>query len=396
MPDPQTALPVVGMIGAGQLARMTHQAAISLGVRVRVLADSATDSAAQVCPDVTIGDYRVYDDLAAFAAGCDVVTFDHEQVPLAHIERLVAAGVVVRPGPGSLPFVQDKIRMRERLGELGLPVPDWAVTRDVAEIVAFAGRHGWPIVAKAASGGYDGKGVWVLRSPAEAADVVGHAASAGLRLYVERHVDFARELAVLVARSDAGHEAAWPTVQTVQADGICVEVIAPAPDLDPVLEAEARALASTIARELGVVGLLAVELFETPDGELLVNELAMRPHNCGHWTIDGSVTSQFEQHIRAVLGWPLGDTSTLAPVTVMANLLGGDSTANPSTGSPDADLAARIPAMLAGDSGAHLHLYGKAVRPGRKIGHVTVLGHDRHVTHARAVAAASLLRGGAE
>jgi 5-(carboxyamino)imidazole ribonucleotide synthase len=387
VPHPETALPVVGIIGGGQLARMMCQAAISLGIGVRVLADTPTDSAALVCVDTVIGDYTDIDDLTGFAAGCDVVTFDHEQVPLGHIEKLVAGGVVVRPGPQALPFVQDKIRMRERLGELGLPVPDWAIVGGADEIAAFAEKHGWPVVAKAASGGYDGKGVWVLSSALDAAELVGHAAASGIRLYVEQHVDFARELAALVARSASGETAAWTTVQTVQTDGICTEVIAPAPAIDAALDAAARALALRVVEELDVVGLLAVELFETADGTLLVNELAMRPHNCGHWTIEGSSTSQFEQHLRAVLGWPLGDTGSLAPVTAMANLLGGD-------GPDAADLGGRIPAVLAGDSGTHLHLYGKGVRPGRKIGHITVLGDDPEQTRGRARHAVDVLRGG--
>jgi 5-(carboxyamino)imidazole ribonucleotide synthase len=389
VPHPETGLPVVGMVGAGQLARMTQQAAISLGLAIRVLADTPTDSAALVCRDVTIGDYRDYADLAAFAAGCDVVTFDHEHVPLAHVEKLVAAGVVVHPGPQSLPFVQNKISMRRRLTELAIAVPAWAVVGDATGIDAFATSHGWPVVAKAASGGYDGRGVWVLASSAEAVDVAAHAARSGVRLYVEEHVDFRRELAVLVARSTSGEIAGWPTVQTVQVDGICVEVIAPAPDLSDALDADARALAAHIATELDVVGLLAVELFDTDRG-LVVNELAMRPHNCGHWTIDGSVTSQFEQHLRAVIGWPLGETSPLAPVTVMTNLLGGSG-----PGPAAADIADRIPAVFADDPGVHLHLYGKGVRPGRKLGHVNVLGNDLAQTRGRAEEAVDGLRGDA-
>jgi 5-(carboxyamino)imidazole ribonucleotide synthase len=389
VPHPETALPVVGIIGAGQLARMMAQAAISLGIGVRVLADTSTDSAALVCRDVVVGDYRDYHDLAALAVGCDVVTFDHEHVPLAHVEKLIADGVVVRPGPRALPFVQDKIAMRIRLGELGLPVPAWAVVDDAVEIDAFAEQHGWPVVAKAASGGYDGKGVWVLRSLAEAVELVGHAATSRIRLYVEQHVAFTRELAALVARSATGEIAAWPTVQTVQTDGICTEVIAPAPALAPTLDGAALALAERLVQELDVVGLLAVELFETADGGLLVNELAMRPHNCGHWTIDGSATSQFEQHLRAVVGWPLGDTSALAPVTVMANLLGG-------AGADAADIGGRIPQVLRSDPGVHLHLYGKGVRAGRKIGHVTVLDDDVQRTRDRAQAAVETLRGANE
>lgn len=369
------------MVGGGQLARMTQQAAIALGIGFRVLADSATDSAALVMADVTVGDYRNYDDLAAFAAGCDVVTFDHEHVPIEHVEKLAASGVRIYPGPQALPFVQDKLRMRERLGALGLPVPAWSPVETVEHVVAFADQYGWPLVAKAASGGYDGKGVWVLQSAADAALLLERG---GVQLYVEQFVAFTRELAALVARTPSGRSVSWPVVQTVQDDGICVEVLAPAPDLAPDRALQASELAVRVAEELDVVGLLAVELFEVADG-LFVNELAMRPHNSGHWSIDGAVTSQFEQHLRAVLDWPLGDTSVRAPYTVMSNLLGG--------GGPDAaDLASRIPVALT-DGDLRLHLYGKAVRAGRKIGHVTISGDNVAELRARARHATDVLRG---
>jgi 5-(carboxyamino)imidazole ribonucleotide synthase len=381
-------MPVVGMVGAGQLARMTQQAAIALGVRFKVLADTADDAAAQVCGDVTVGDYRSFDDLAAFARGCDVVTFDHEHVPLPHVERLVASGVVVHPGPHALPFVQDKVRMRERLGEIGAPTPGWTTVANLAQIEDFARRHGWPVVAKTASGGYDGKGVWVLPDVPAAAELVAHVDAAGLTLYVEQHVGFRRELAVQVARSTTGETRAWPVVETVQRDGICTEVIAPAPELRPDVARAATDLGVRIATALDVVGVLAVELFELDDAgaPLVVNELAMRPHNSGHWTIEGARTSQFEQHLRAVLGWPLGDTGATAPVTAMANVLGGD-------GADAADVASRLPRALA-DRGAHVHLYGKSVRAGRKIGHVSVQDDDWRAARARALAAAGVLRGG--
>jgi 5-(carboxyamino)imidazole ribonucleotide synthase len=353
-----------------------------------VLADGPDDSAAQVCADTVVGDYHDYRALVAFARTCDVVTFDHEHVPLEHVERLMADGVVLRPGPEALPFVQDKLRMRERLRDLGVPIPGWAPVASVADVAGFARSHGWPVVAKAASGGYDGKGVWEVPSPDAAADLLRHTAAAGIRLYVEERVAFVRELAVQIARTADGQARAWPAVQTVQQDGVCTQVIAPAPGLDPALAADAEALGMRLAKELDVVGLLAVELFETGERErpLLVNELAMRPHNSGHWTIEGARTSQFEQHLRAVIGWPLGDTAPTAAVTVMANVLGG-------TGSEAGNLAARVPAVLAADPGAHLHLYGKPVRPGRKIGHVNVSSDDWRDAAERAARAAAVLRG---
>ena len=380
MPDPVTGLPVLGIVGGGQLARMTHQAAIALGLSVRVLADEPADSAAQVSGAVSVGDYRSIDDLRAFAKTCDVVTFDHEHVPGDALRMLVADGVAVRPGPHSLAYTQDKQLMRERLEALGVAVPAWRSVETVGDIVAFGDEHGWPVVAKARSGGYDGRGVWMLGSPA-AAEVL--LSQGNIRLYVEQCVVIARELAAVVARRPSGELAAWPVVETVQSDGICVEVLAPAPDLSPVLAREAVMLATRIAEALDVVGVLAVELFETSGG-LIVNELAMRPHNSGHWSIDGSVTSQFEQHARAVLDLPLGDPSAVAPYTVMVNLLGAETV----LGTP----ADRLASALA-DPRVRVHLYGKSERPGRKLGHVTVTGADLGETRARARLAMERLRG---
>jgi 5-(carboxyamino)imidazole ribonucleotide synthase len=399
-------MPVVGMVGGGQLARMTQQAAIALGVTLRVLSDSEHASAALVCPDVRIGEHTSPDDLRAFATGaagsgaagrshgggnshggkaqgCEVVTFDHEHVPGPHIEALEAAGVACRPGSAALMHAQDKRIMRERLTALGAPCPRFTQVAEPAEVAAFAERTtGWPVVLKAISGGYDGKGVWICDSPAEARQALERAAAEGVRLLVEEHVAFRRELAALVARSPHGQGAAYPIVETVQRDGICVEVIAPAPGLDDDVAARAQRLALDVAKELGVVGLLAVELFETEEG-VLVNELAMRPHNSGHWTIEGARTSQFEQHLRAVLDLPLGATEPAARYAVMANVLGGT----------DPDVYSRYVHVMARDPGVKVHLYGKEVRPGRKIGHVTALGDDLDDLRERARHAADYLRG---
>jgi 5-(carboxyamino)imidazole ribonucleotide synthase len=366
------------MIGGGQLERMTCPAAIALGVDFRILADSADDSAAQVWPAVTLGDYRSLSDVSAFAGDCDVLTFDHEHVPAPLLESLVAAGVEVRPGPAALRYTQDKLAMRDRLSALGLPCPRYAPVKDLADVEAFGP---WPVVLKAVSGGYDGKGVWVCSSAADVIDVVAH----GIELMAEEFVPFERELAVLAARSPHKQGAVYPVVQTVQQDGICREVIAPAPGLPEPCRGQAQELALRIAAELNVTGLLAVELFETADG-LLINELAMRPHNCGHWTIDGARTSQFEQHLRAVLDLPLGSTDLSAPVTVMANVLGGDG----------GDTFDRYIHVMAADPGVKVHMYGKEPRPGRKIGHVTVSGGDVSRVRERARRAASYLRWGTE
>jgi 5-(carboxyamino)imidazole ribonucleotide synthase len=382
--DSRTGLPVVGMVGAGQLARMTHQAAIALGQSLRLLAESADDGAALVAADVVVGDYRSVEDLRRFAAGCDVVTWDHEHVPNEHIAALAASGVAVHPGAEALRFAQDKQAMRERLGQLGIACPRWAPISSADDLDQFAGRVGWPVVLKATRGGYDGKGVWTVGNALDAAAVL----ASDTPLIAEEKVPIARELAADIARSPWGQGAAWPVVETVQQDGICVEVIAPAPALSEERADAAQQLALRIAVELGVTGVLAVELFETIDGRLLVNELAMRPHNSAHWTIEGARTSQFEQHLRAVLDYPLGTTTMTAPVVVMANLLGGPDDVVPKT------LDERVHHCLARWPDVKIHLYGKGFRPGRKVGHVTALGRDLDTVRARARAAADYLSNG--
>ncbi|MFC0004516.1 5-(carboxyamino)imidazole ribonucleotide synthase [Micromonospora siamensis] len=385
--DSRTGLPVVGMVGGGQLARMTHQAAIALGQSLHVLAVAPDDGAALVAADVQYGDHTDLTALRTFAKGCDVVTFDHEHVPTGHIRALEAEGVKLFPPADALLHAQDKRVMRERLGELGAPNPAWRPVAEPADLVAFGDEQGWPVVLKAARGGYDGRGVWMVDDATQAAALAATLLAGGTPLIVEERVALRRELAVQVARSPFGQVAAYPVVETVQRDGICVEVLAPAPGLPEELAVAAQQLAIDLATALGVVGLLAVELFETPAG-LVVNELAMRPHNSGHWTIEGARTSQFEQHLRAVLDYPMGDTSLTAPVVVMANVLGGE----PGGISIDE----RLHHLFAAEPGAKVHLYGKQVRPGRKIGHVTVLGDDLDDVRARAARAARWLQEGHE
>ncbi|MCA2330921.1 5-(carboxyamino)imidazole ribonucleotide synthase [Mycobacterium avium] len=361
------AVPVVAMVGGGQLARMTHQAAIALGQSLRVLATAADESAALVASDVVIGSHTDLEDLRRVAAGADVLTFDHEHVPGELLEKLVAEGVNVAPPPQALVHAQDKLVMRRRLESLGVPVPRYAEINSLDELDAFARRVGGPVVVKAVRGGYDGRGVRMARDPVHAREIAAAFLADGVPVLAEEQVSLRRELSALVARSPFGQGAAWPVVETVQRDGICVQVIAPAPGLGEDLAADAQRLALRLAGELGVVGVLAVELFETTDGALLVNELAMRPHNSGHWTMDGSRTGQFEQHLRAVLDYPLGDTDALAPVTVMANVLGARERPRMSVDERLHHLFARMP-------DARVHLYGKAERPGRKVGHINFLG----------------------
>jgi 5-(carboxyamino)imidazole ribonucleotide synthase len=377
---------VVGVVGGGQLARMMQQAAIGLGVELRVLAQRPDDPAAQVTPGTVIGDHHDFEALKAFAAGCDVLTFDHEHVPTDFLHELEAAGVAVRPGPDALVYAQDKGLMRQRLSELGLPCPQWALVSCDDDLADFGTTVGFPYVLKATRGGYDGRGVWVVDDLDEAKAVLAGAVERGVRLLAEAKVPFVRELSAQVARSPHGQAAAYPVVESLQIDGICREVYVPAPGLSEAAALDAQRIALTIAKELGVTGMLAVEMFETADGAVLINELAMRPHNSGHWSMDGAVTGQFEQHLRAVLDLPLGQVRPVAPIVVMANVLG-------------LDLPEVYPAykhVMAHDPGVKVHMYGKAVKPGRKIGHVNVLsvqGGSFEDTVERARHAAAYLRG---
>ena len=374
------------MVGAGQLARMTHQAAVALGQSLRVLASSADDPAALVARDVVVGPYTDLSVVRSFAAGCDVLTFDHEHVPQPVLHALVAAGVHVHPGPDALLYAQDKLAMRERLAGLGIAVPPFAAVSSVADVLVFGAKHGWPCVLKVVRGGYDGRGVWMLNTPSGARRTVCELLAAGRPLLVERCVPLRAELAAVVARSPYGQGAAWPVVQTVQREGICVEVIAPAPSITAAVALAGQELALRIASELGVVGVLAVELFDTAAG-LVVNEVAMRPHNSGHWTIEGSRTSQFEQHLRAVLDYPLGATTPTAPVAVMANVLGAPTP-------PAMGIDERLHHLLARYPHARVHLYGKTERPGRKIAHITLQGNNLSTLRPQAQAAAHHLSTG--
>jgi 5-(carboxyamino)imidazole ribonucleotide synthase len=383
-PEPRDPAPRVAVIGGGQLARMLAEPAAAMGVPLRLLAEAPDASAAQVIPDHVIGDHRQLADLQAVTKGCEVVTFDHEHVPTEHLHAL-EADLAVRPGPDALVHAQDKGVMRARLAALGVPCPRNAPVGSVDDVRAF----GLPCVLKTTRGGYDGKGVWFLDDTDEAsvAESVAEALAAGVPVIAEERVRFVRELCALVARSPSGQVAAYPVVQSVQRDGICREVVAPAPGLDPALATEAQRIAMRIATELGVTGILAVELFETDDGTgpgVLVNELAMRPHNTGHWSQDGAVTSQFENHLRAVLDLPLGAPHARVPWTVMVNILPVEGAARLYDGYPHA---------LARDPRLRVHLYGKGLRPGRKVGHVNAYGEDLDDCLARARHAAAWFSG---
>jgi 5-(carboxyamino)imidazole ribonucleotide synthase len=373
---------VVGVIGGGQLARMMSEAATGLGLHLRLLAEGPAVSAAQVMHDVTVGDYTDPDTVKAFAAGCDVITFDHEHVPTDLLHELELAGIAVRPGPEALVHAQDKAVMRDRLSAFGAPCPTYRVVPDAEALCDFADEIGWPVIAKTSRGGYDGKGVWRIASAAEAGQPFD-GLRPGVQIIAEELIDFRRELSALVTRSPSGQAVAYPVSESVQRDGICVETTTPAPGLDDERSVEIQRLALSIANELGVVGMLAVELMERRDGAVVVNELAMRPHNTGHWTIDGAHTSQFENHLRAVVDLPLGDPAAREPVTVMANVLGGSVT----------DLPSALLHCFARDRRLRVQLYGKEVKPGRKVGHVTAYGHDVEEVRGRARHAAGYLMG---
>ena len=366
------------MVGAGQLARMMLGPAIELGLELEVLATDPAESAAAVAARVRLGRHDDETAVRGLAEEVDVLTFDHEHVPTAILEGIGRdALAAVRPGPGALVHAQDKLVMRERLTALGHPCPRWWRIDSAAALEDALGEAGGRLVVKTPRGGYDAHGVRIVETAAEADDWLGEHGE----LLAEELVPFTRELSAQVARRPGKEARAYPVVQSLQKDGVCYEIVAPAPGLDDADQRRIQDLALAIAEDLGVTGMLAVELFETADGRVLVNELAMRPHNTGHWSMDGAVTGQFEQHLRAAADLPLGATTPLAPVAVMVNLLGGTAQ----------DLAPGTAAALAQEPGLKVHLYGKSVRPGRKIGHVTLLGDDAEDLLARAHRAEHLI-----
>ena len=371
----------VAMVGAGQLARMTHRAAIDLGVNLRVLATNEDEAAVRAGADYVIGAPDEISDLRTLAGDAAVITFDHEHAPPEVLEQLEREGYRLVPSSGAKRLAQDKLHARKSLNELGFPVPPFATAETIEQARDFADEHGWPIVVKAPTGGYDGKGVWVVREESDLRDLES-ALSSGLLL--EPHLELERELSVVVARSTAGETLAFPVAETVQRDSMCREILVPAP-IPSSLAGEAERLAVEIVEATGSCGVVAVEMFVV-DGDLMINELALRPHNSGHFTIEGTETSQFEQHIRAVLGWPLGSVEMVSPAVVTINVVGPADGSNPLERLSEA----------AGVEGAHLHLYGKESRPGRKLGHVTVRGDELEEARETALAATAILEGGSE
>lgn len=366
-------VPIVTVIGDGQLARMMQTEAIELGQSIKLLAGSRDSSAAQVCHDIVIGDYRVWEDVERAVQGAHAVTFDHEHVPTEFLNRLSGMGYSVQPQPAALLYAQDKLLMRQRLEKMGAPVPEYSAIESVEEALAFHDRVDGAVCLKARRGGYDGHGVWFPGSREDLRELVSELLGQSVPLMAERKVALVRELSAMCARTPSGQVAAWPVLESVQRDGICVEAICPAPGLSDDLATQARDLSVKVATELGVTGALAVELFETTDEagnpQIFVNELAMRPHNTGHWSQDGCETSQFEQHLRAVADLPLGSTRPTAPVTVMVNTLGGEE-------APDSPIAYRFAEVWRRFPSVKIHWYGKEWRPGRKLGHVNLCGYD--------------------
>jgi len=350
--DVNERFPTVGIIGAGQLARMSVAPATELGINLLLFAQDKNDSAAQIAPHV-VGDFRDLAQLLEFSKKCDLITFEHELVPLSVIKGLEAAGVKVFPTSESFQYSQDKAAMRNKLS--AYPSPKWRVLTDISQAFEF------PFIAKQISGGYDGRGVWKVENKVQLQTLL----TDNPQLLMEELIEFDSEIAVMVARSAHGQATSWAPTQTVQSDGICTLTISPAPVISSTVAEQAQHLALSIADEISLIGVMAVEMFVSGD-QLYINELAMRPHNSGHWTIEGSRTSQFEQHLRAILDLPLGDPTMTAPFAVMGNILGGEKT---DMYRPYLHLMARNPELK-------FHQYKKEVRKGRKIGHVTVIGEN--------------------
>ena len=373
----------VGVIGGGQLARMMIVPAINLGIELKVLAESENSSANLAT--TVVGDYTNLKTVLDFAESVDVITFDHEHVPLQILQALEAKGVSVQPSSKALAHAQNKLVMRQALEKIGAPNPKWLAVSTPEELDSFIAKNGPEVIVKTPIGGYDGKGVRVVRSAAEVSDWFEPAALAALggKLLAEEKVSFVREMAQLSARSPSGEFRAWPIVETRQKNGVCSEVLAPAPNTSTELVEKAIEIAKLISTSLGVTGNLAVEMFETADGRLLVNELAMRPHNSGHFSIEGSTTSQFEQHLRAVLDLPLGETEVPEPA-VMVNLLGV---------SNEIDFVENYPKLMSSFGSAKLHSYGKSPRIGRKLGHITVIGQSHESALATALEARAAILG---
>lgn len=355
--------PVMGIIGAGQLARMMIQAAVPLNIDVRILAKTPNDSAALIAPSVEIGDPSDAQAIVSFGEKCDFITLDHELVSLAGLESLLASKVSVQPTPKTLRFAQDKLYQRKSFQAAGFPVPNFKKVQILDDFVEFGDLYGWPMAVKAITGGYDGRGVWIIDNLEAAEKLLTETQEADISLYAEEHVKIEKELAVLIARRPSGQLLTYPVIETRQEDGICHEVIAPAQISNSVAQ-RAKKIGVDIAKFTEAGGIVAIELFLKSDGVILINEIATRPHNSGHFTIDGTITSQFENHLRGVMDWPLGSTTMTSKFALMINILG----------TSEVDPSDRLPLNHTTDTS--IHLYGKIARAGRKLGHITSVGEN--------------------
>ena len=325
-----------------------------LGIDFKVFAAIPNDSAAQVSHFV-LGDYTNIESVLEFAKSCDVLTFEHELVPQSVIKAVEAAGIKVYPRSESFTYSQDKLEMRRKITELELPNPKWQKYQGQDCEIAF------PLIAKLPSGGYDGRGVFQIDSETQLQEL--HEKTGTLLL--EEKLNFDYEISVMVARSPHNQAATWPATLTIQSDGICTSTVTPVPDISDALANKVQAAALQIAAGISLVGVMAVEMFIVGE-DFYINELALRPHNSGHWSIEGCITSQFEQHLRAILDLPLGSTALRSKYAVMGNVLGGEKS---DMYRPYLHLMARTPELK-------FHQYGKEVKPGRKIGHVTLCGEN--------------------
>jgi 5-(carboxyamino)imidazole ribonucleotide synthase len=368
---------LLGILGGGQLARMTAEAAARLGVEVAIMEKEASSPAGRIAAREVVGGWLDTARLAELAEGALAVTLENEFVDVAALEWLEARGVPVYPGSRTLALIQDKYEQKRFMRAAGVPTPDFAPVASAEDVARAAAEWGWPLILKGRRNSYDGYGNATLAGPDDIAPAFARLGFPARALYVERWAPFTRELAVIVARGRDGAVVVYPTVETEQRDHICHIVRAPAPGGGAVAR-RAGELARAAVEAIEGVGVFGVEFFELADGAVLYNEIAPRPHNTGHYSIEGCETSQFENHARAALGLPLGGAGMLAPAAVMVNALGVR----------DAPAVARGMAWALAIPGAHVHVYGKlASRVGRKMGHVTALGAS--VAEAEAIARAA-------
>ncbi len=378
-------LPTLGILGGGQLARMLAHAANQLGCVTTILDPDPLAPALGACARPVLGDWRDDSVLSRFAASVDVLTLENEFVAAASVQRLVDAGVTVRPGPATLESLQDKLTQRHVLAKAGLPVPAFSGVRTLDEVRRLGEEWQWPIMLKLRCHGYDGKGNALIRSATDLPMAWTRLGNGQKPVYAEAFCRFTRELAVIVVRAVNGTVVTYPVVETVQENHVCRLVRAPA-SISPVTERAALEIARRAVEAVDGVGAFGVELFQQGDDQLIINEVAPRVHNSGHYTIEACVCSQFENHVRAVLDWPLGATAMRRPAATMVNLFGSDD----GLGTPiGLESALAVP-------GAHVHVYGKSrSAPGRKMGHVTALGDTLEHASTAAGSAAAAIRFGA-